>query len=116
LRGLSDLLKVLGFTTPFIYAYAVYRIAMHFDKRGISAKGKKAISSWLQSKEYDKGAVGDAILEIFDKVYSRPLFSWRAFGRSAIITIIVSIAFIIETWPAGIPSWLGDFMGLWRTY
>jgi len=97
---LTKALELLGLSTPFMYAYAVYWIAMHFDKRGISAKSKKAISSWLQPKEYDKAAVGDAILEIFDTIYSRPLLRWRAFQRSAIITTAVTMILVYETWDA----------------
>jgi hypothetical protein len=96
---------LFGFATPFGYAYAIYKICMHFDKRGISQKAQAAISSWLQPKDYDKAAVSQAIIELFDRVYSRPLFSWRALGRSAAITTIITLLCLYETWtPVASPS------------
>jgi hypothetical protein len=59
---LSEILKLTGFTTPFVYAAAVYGFFHYVDKKA-SAQAKKAISAWLQPKEYDKTAVADAIVE-----------------------------------------------------
>jgi hypothetical protein len=94
--ALTEALKLLGFTTPFIYALSTYRIFIHFDKRGVSAKAKRAISDWLQPHKYDRAAVGDAILEIFNFIYSNHLFSLTALKRSACITIVVSFIFYFE--------------------
>jgi len=106
---LTDVLKVVGLTTPFVYGYAVYMICLHFDKRGISAKAKAALANWLQPKEQDPGVVGDAVLEIFDRVYSKPLLSFRAFGRSSIITIVVTAICLYETWPTDVPFFRADY-------
>jgi hypothetical protein len=63
---LSEVLKLMGFTTPFVYAAAVYGFFHYLDKKA-SGPAKKAISGWLQPKGYDKAAVVDATVEIFDQ-------------------------------------------------
>jgi hypothetical protein len=95
---LNEAIKLLGFSTPFIYGFAVYKICYHFDKRGLSRKGRISLSSWLEPKDYKKKAVGDAVLESFDRVYSRPLLSFRTFGKSALITSVVTVLCIYEGW------------------
>jgi hypothetical protein len=46
---LSEVLKLLGFSTPFVYAAAVYGFFHYLDKKA-SGQAKKAISAWLQPK------------------------------------------------------------------
>jgi hypothetical protein len=93
---LTELLKARGVATPFIYAAAIYGFFVWLDKKA-SGQAKKAISSWLVPSEYDRAAVQAAILEMFDRVYTRPLFTWRAFGRSAAITITATTLLISDT-------------------
>jgi hypothetical protein len=85
--GLAEILKALGFTTPFIYAAATYGFFHWLDKKA-SGPAKRAISGWLEPREYDRAAVAAAIVELFDRVYTRPLLRWFAFVRSALITIV----------------------------
>lgn len=92
---LSEVLKVLGFSTPFVYAAAVYGLFHYLDKKA-SGPAKQTISGWLQPKEYDKRAVANAMVEIFDHLYTRPLLGWRAFGRSALFTLCMSLIFLYE--------------------
>ncbi len=86
----TEVLKLLGFATPLVYAGASYRFFHWLDEKA-SAQAKEAISSWLQPKERDRAAVAAAVLEIFDRVYTRPLLAWRAFYRSAIITMVGAV-------------------------
>jgi hypothetical protein len=81
------------------------------DKQA-SGQAKKAISEWIQPKEYDKAAVGDAILELFDRIYTRPLLGWRAAMRSIILTLIISAVFLYESseWLVFLP--LGMLAGM----
>ena len=58
--------------------------------------GESRIVGWLKPLDYDRAAVANAILEVFDRIYSRPLLSLRAFVRSALISIALTIAFILE--------------------
>jgi hypothetical protein len=92
---LSEVLKLMGFTTPFVYAAAVYGLFHYLDQKA-SGPAKKAISGWLQPKEYDRTAVANSIIEIFDRIYTRPLFGWRAFKRSALFTLCMSAIFLYE--------------------
>jgi hypothetical protein len=92
---LIEILKALGFTTPFIYATATYGCFHWLDTKA-SAAAKRAISGRLSGVEYDDAAVAKAVLEVFDRVYTKPLRSWRAFGRSALITIVLTIITLYE--------------------
>jgi hypothetical protein len=92
---LSEVLKLIGFTTP-LYAVMVYGFFHYLDKKA-SGSAKKAISGWLQPREYDKAAVADATVEIFDRLYTRPLLGWRAFRRSALFTLCMTAIFVYES-------------------
>jgi hypothetical protein len=87
---LTEALKVLGFTTPLIYAAATYGVFHWLDKKA-SGQAKRAISGWLQSGQYDRVAFSNTTIELFDRIYTRQLLSWQAFLRSALITICVTI-------------------------
>jgi len=109
---LTDVLKLLGLVSPFAYGYAVYQICMHFDKRGISAKTRVTLSTWLEPKTYSPSAVSNALLALFDRVYSKPLFAWRAFRRSAVISLTIIVICLYEVW--GPQDWTRDWSwGFW---
>jgi len=93
--GWTEALKLLGFSTPLIYASAAYGF-FHWLDRKASAQAKRAISRWLVPREYDKAAIQAAILELFDNVYTKPLLARRAFLRSALITICVVLVVLYE--------------------
>jgi hypothetical protein len=83
---LKELMTLLGFPTPLILAAATY-LFFHWLDNIASVPAKEAISALLMPREYDRADVRLAILELFDRVYTHPLFAWRAFRRSAVITI-----------------------------
>jgi hypothetical protein len=93
---LSEVLKLLGFSTPFVYAAAVYGFFHYLDEKA-SEPAKAAISSWLQPIKHDKTAVADAMIEIFNRLYTRPLLGWRAFMRSALFTICMTGVFYMSS-------------------
>jgi hypothetical protein len=97
--GLEDLLKLLGLGGSFIYAAAAFGFFYWLDKEA-SDEAKDAVTRWFNPKRYDKTAVAAAIVEVFDRIFTRPLLSWRAFGRSAIFTCTVICIFLIEFPPA----------------
>jgi hypothetical protein len=86
---LTDFMKLLGFSTPLIYAGATYGFFLWLDKKA-SRPAKKAISGWLMPKQYDRAGTAIAILELFDRAYTHPLLTWRTFVRSALITYLVT--------------------------
>src|SRR5215470_16016751 len=105
---LTEVLKLLGFTTPFVYASAAYGF-FHWLDRKASGPAKRAISGWLEPREHDKAAVAAAIVELFDRVYTRPLSTWRAFSRSAAISLVVMVAIFYELVPRPNPQvWDGS--------
>jgi len=91
----SEAFKLLGFSTPFIYASATYGLFHYLDSNA-SEEAKQAISSWLKPLEYRLAAVSEAMVEVFDRLYTRPLLGWRAFMRSALFTICMTAVFVYE--------------------
>src|SRR5258708_14277915 len=93
--ALTAVLKHLGLATPFLYAAATYGLFDFLDKR-TSGQAKSAISNWLKSETYNEEAVRSAIVEMFDRIYGRPLLRLRSFGRSAAISLVLSVIYIVE--------------------
>jgi hypothetical protein len=86
---LAQALNLLELSRPAIYAIAVYRV-FHYLDRQASGTAKKASSDWFQRKQYDHIAVSDATIEMFERLYTKPLLGWRAFVRSALFTVCMS--------------------------
>jgi hypothetical protein len=112
---MDELFKLLGFSTPFIYAVATYGL-FHWLDTNASDDGKAAISRLLDLKDYESKQVSAAFVEVFDQLYSTPLLSKRAFLRSSVITLVMSgilmyesawfsdlFSFFLKGW---IPAWL----------
>lgn len=92
---LSEALKVLGLGTPFLYAGATYWL-FHWLDNEASGQAKAAIGVWLQPHGYGFPLVASAMVEIFETIYGRPLFSIHTFLRSAIISTIATTIFLYE--------------------
>lgn len=88
----------LRLSTPFLYAAFTYWLFHWLDKKA-SAKAKRTFSKWLEPKDYRKEAMSLAILEAFDRIYTRPLLHWRGFLRSTLVTIGVTIVAVYEFFP-----------------
>jgi hypothetical protein len=86
---LQDALKLLGVSTPFIYAAATYGVFLYLDRKA-SSQAKKAISAWLKPIDVDRTAIARALVEVFDWLYPQPLSSLRTFLRSAAFSSIVT--------------------------
>src|ERR1700741_1947903 len=85
--AISDLLKLLGVGgAPVILAVAAYYF-FHFLDRKASTQAKRAISNWMRHVAYNKQHVATAVVEAFDRVYSKPLLRPLAFFRSAFISL-----------------------------
>jgi len=80
---------------PFLYAAAAYGLFHFLDKKA-SGQAKSAISSWLKSQTYSEDAVRSAVVEMFDRIYGRPLLRLQSFGRSATISLVLSVLYIGE--------------------
>jgi hypothetical protein len=79
-----------GLGAPFSVAASVY-LFFHLADSRASREAKEAISNWMKPLPYDAKAVSLAILEIFDRLYSSPLLTWRAFKRSALFSIFAIV-------------------------
>jgi hypothetical protein len=77
---LTEVLKLLGFTTPFVYAAATYGVFHWLDKKA-SGPAKKALTARLQSQPPNKETLANYALEVFDGIYSKPLWHVTAFSR-----------------------------------
>ena len=58
-------------------------------------EAKRALSGWFRPLAYDKAAVAAALVEIFDRLYFRPLLSTRAFIRSGVVSVVVTTALFL---------------------
>jgi hypothetical protein len=83
----TQALELLGVTKPLLFAAGTY-LCFHWVNDNVSKKAKIAVSQWIQRRQPDKVAVANAIVEIFDRVYGRPLLSLRGFVRSSFVTIV----------------------------
>lgn len=94
----QHVLRFIRLNTPFLYAAAVFWLCKHLDKKA-SPKAKRAISRWLEPRAHNREALSNAILEVFDRIYTYPLLRLRAFLRSAIITIVITAIAVWEIYP-----------------
>jgi hypothetical protein len=90
---LTEVLKLLGFTTPFVYAAATYGLFHYLDKKA-SGPAKQAIVSWLKPRPLNHAQLSATMLELFDKLYRVPLLSLRSLRRSALLTFILTVIFV----------------------
>src|SRR5262245_13784465 len=92
---MAELLKLLGFTTPLIYAAAAYGL-FHWLDENASDEAKAALARTMRFKDYKSEQVASALVEVFDRIYTYPLLRWRAFFRSLTFTVVVSAIYVFE--------------------
>jgi hypothetical protein len=93
--GMDELLKLLGFGSPVAYAAGTYGL-FHWLDTNASDEAKVELTHLLQIRDYDRGRVSAAVVAAFDRVYTRPLLTWRAFFRSTVITVLITALFGME--------------------
>jgi hypothetical protein len=103
---LTEVLKLLGFASPFVYAAATYGVFHWLDKKA-SGPAKKALTARLQSQPPDKETLANYALEVFDRIYSKPLWHLRAFCRSAVITTALCAVVWFQSETFGPDIWMG---------
>ena len=86
---LTEVLKLMGFATPFVYAAATYGVFHWLDNKA-AGPAKVALTKRIASGAPNTSAVVSFAVEVFDRIYTEPLLHWRALLRASIITIIVS--------------------------
>jgi hypothetical protein len=87
------MLPLLGIAIPFGLALATYRLFAFLDKKASSA-ARHALSNWIKSEPYQQWDLRQAIVAIFDRLYTTPLFTIAALSRSTLYSIA---AFVVWT-------------------
>jgi hypothetical protein len=93
---MEKLLEHFGYTAPFIYAAAAYGLFAWLDANA-SDEAKCALSMTMKVRQLSTVRVASALVEVFDRIYTRPLWGWRAMLRSALFTVLITVAFLFET-------------------
>jgi len=98
-RSMEELLKKaaehFGYAAPFLYAGVTYKVFSWIDKE-ISEQAKMALASTMSLTTIKNKGVAAALVEVFDRIYSDPLLSWRALARSSLFTLVIAALFIFE--------------------
>jgi hypothetical protein len=98
---LKQIAEKLGYATPLIYAGMAYKLFGWLDNE-VSAQAKAALSRAMKLDAIGRlgtlpnKQLADALVEVFDRLYTYPLKSGRAFLRSALFTIVVTLVFLYE--------------------
>ena len=102
----KEFFDLLGLGVPFYLGAATYAVFSWLDSNA-SDEATQVISSWLHGRSRNKPDLGNLIISAFDRIYTSPLLTFRAFGRSAVIsTIIWFFAFFLP--------WLAEFIRNWN--
>jgi hypothetical protein len=91
----DEAFKLLGLGAPFAYAGATYWACQYLDQK-VSDEAKQAISNVLKIRSHDPANVSAALVEVFDRIYGRPLLSWKGFRRSALFTMVITLVYLYE--------------------
>ena len=67
--------------------------------RKASAQAKRTITNWFAAAGYNKADVSKVIVDVFDLLYTRPIWGWRAMLRSALISLIVTVLLAFHLFP-----------------
>jgi hypothetical protein len=92
---IGKLLEHLGYATPLLYATTAYGVFAWLDNNA-SDEAKAALANTMKLQNAGSQRIASALVEVFDGLYTHPLFRWRAVGRSVLFTVVVSIVFVIE--------------------
>ena len=97
-----------------LFATAAYGL-FYWEYENTSDEAKAAVTSTMQSKGIEGDRIISALLEIFDRIYTYPLWSKRAFGRSMLLTIVAVVATLpimsrlIDMLPSGLMPELSKY-------
>jgi hypothetical protein len=115
---IGNLLDHLGYATPLLYAAAAYGL-FHWLDENASDEAKAALASTMKLRQMQSKDIASALVEVFDRIYSHPLLSWRSISRSVSYTLAVTVVYCFEYLDLGTSLkelWTGDFgyLGLGR--
>jgi hypothetical protein len=112
----KEFFELLGLGVPFYIAAATYAVFSWLDNNA-SDDATNVISSWLHGRSQHKPDLGNVIINAFDRVYTSPLLSFRAFRRSAAISSIIwSLVFLVPWLVRSFSNWSeGDLSDIFGT-
>jgi hypothetical protein len=93
----EKLFDLIGLGVPFYLGAATYGVFVWLDSIA-SDEATKVISSWLHGRSKHKPDLGNVIINAFDRVYTSPILSFRAFRRSAAISSIIWLLLYFVPW------------------
>jgi hypothetical protein len=93
----DKLFELVGLGVPFYLAAATYGVFAWLDSNA-SDEATKVISSWLHGGSQHKPDLGNLIINTFDRIYTTPLLSFRAFRRSAAISTTMWVLVYLTPW------------------
>lgn len=105
MSGLEEIFKQWGYGTPLLYAAAAYGFFAWLDANA-SDEATDALSAAMKFMSVGNDNIAAALVELFDRIYTRPLLSWRAFRRSLLYTTMMSglVAFELRELPNYTPG------------
>jgi hypothetical protein len=89
----TSIVDVFGLGVVAASATATYGFFHWFGSKEVSDEAKLAVSRWFDNKKIDVSGVSKNFNDVFERIYSSPLLSWRAFKRSAIFSSALCVLF-----------------------
>jgi hypothetical protein len=93
----EKLFDLVGLEVPFALAAATYGFFWWLDSNA-SDEVTQIVSSWLQGRSQHKPDLGNVIISAFDRIYTSPILSFRAFRRSVVISSIIWVLVFLIPW------------------
>ncbi len=93
--AIGKLLDYFGFAAPFGYALLAYKFFALLDDN-LSDNAKAALARAAKLRMVPTEQVANALVEVFDRVYTSPLLHWRAVLRSLLFTAVLTAIFVFE--------------------
>jgi len=91
-------LNILNHWPPVVYASLVWGLFWYLDRQA-SAQANKAISAWIRNKIVDRRDIQKIAVELFDSLYTVPLWGWRAMVRVALLSAILGVVAAYQFYP-----------------
>lgn len=92
---LKKLAENFGYVTPFLYATGTYKLFDRLDQNA-SSDAKQLLASTMNLKEKNTKDIATALVEVFDRIYTYPLRSWKCLRRSLLLSVMVTIIYAYE--------------------
>jgi hypothetical protein len=107
----EKLFELVGLGVPFYLAAATYAVFSWLDSNA-SDEATKVVSSWLHGRSHNKPDLGNLIINAFERIYTSPLLSFRAFRRSAAISAIIWLLVFFVPWLVDLAKHWSDLLNL----